>query len=135
MSETLEFTIPGKPLSGNARLILIRKGSRCALARTKEYKAQIAEVKKLVESAIKKNGDWAIPVPMPKRESYLRIFITWQRSTYRRSDVDNAVKCLGDALQDALGVDDSKFEFTTDRRYGPTDLMEVQIVRRRAEKV
>jgi Holliday junction resolvase RusA-like endonuclease len=71
---------------------------------------------------------------MPKRESYLRIFVTWQRSTYRRADVDNAVKCLGDALQEALGVDDSKFEFTTDRRYGSTDLMEVQIVRRTAEK-
>tara|TARA_Y100000593_G_scaffold54511_1_gene101910 strand:- start:419 stop:826 length:408 start_codon:yes stop_codon:yes gene_type:complete len=134
MSEVLEFTITGKPLSGNARLILIRKGSRCALARTKEYKAQIKEITSIVDRAVKKNADWTIPVPMPKRESYLRIFVTWQRSTYRRADVDNAVKCLGDALQEALGVDDSKFEFTTDRRYGSTDLMEVQIVRRTAEK-
>ena len=57
----------------------------------------------------------------------LRIVVTWVRSNRRRRDADNILKVLGDVIQSVTGIDDSRYEWTTHRRYDKPEGLEVAI--------
>ena len=60
-------------------------------------------------------------------EFLLRVEGTWVRSNRRRRDADNILKVLGDVIQAVSGIDDSRYEWTTHRRYDKPEGLEVAI--------